>query len=98
MILNASTDDISVRSCNDLFVCLAKINDIAPNHLGNVSKRNLPWSSGTIRLNINGKRNDARDGMFYKWTGQGLTLIGSMKQWTDAVHALPARRRLLKKH
>jgi hypothetical protein len=40
----------------------------------------------------------AYDGIFYKWTGTGLTAIGSMKEWADAVRTSPAKRRLLNKH
>jgi hypothetical protein len=98
MIVNEGPDEIAVQSCNDMLQCFAKISHIGPHGIGNITKFSMPLSSPTLRLTINGKKSDGQDGLFYKWTGSNLSAMGTIKQWADAVHALPARRRLLKKH
>jgi hypothetical protein len=95
-IVNTSTHVMEIKVCDDDHGC----NWIHPypNEIKNVSKQFFPISSGTIKVKIEGKDLDVQEGVFYKWTGTDLIAIGSMRQWNEAVHALPARRRLLKKH
>jgi hypothetical protein len=106
--VNKSTDEIEIKSCYDKLTC--DFSHPRLDHIGHIQQGFFPISGSTVRLQINYKKKNATGGMFnkwtgtaqngifYKWTGTGLTAIGSMKEWNDAVHALSARRRLLKKH
>jgi hypothetical protein len=105
--VNKSTDEIEIKSCNNKHEC--DFSHPSLDHIGNIQKGLFPIN-GVLGLLISHKKNGAKggmrgkwagnvqDGIFYKWTRTGLTAIGSMREWNDAVHALPARRRLLKKH
>jgi hypothetical protein len=105
--VNKTTDNIEIKSCTqEKGNC--DFGHPMLDHIANIEKGLTSNSGGTVQI-IHSKKGapmkpykkwtgTVQDGIFYKWTGTGLTAIGSMKKWAEAVRTLPAKRRLLNKH
>ena len=99
MITNYSGKFIEIMVCNDVMSCMKSEVHIGPGATMPVTKTNLPFSSGHLKVKINGHPNTLSEGQYYNYAASnGLSASqGTIAGWSAAARTV-TRRRLLKSH